>query len=129
MFVHRTALQQAEIATLHEGDILICDVALSPKGKLQAIAVHSVQKQSTKTTMAVSQQVIGVVDFFNTRKGYGFVKSAELPEDVYVSARTLEESGVEVLEAGSRVRVSVEPGRFGKGYMATSLDMLDAGIG
>jgi cold shock CspA family protein len=96
-FFHRNQLQQAKIETVSIGDTLICDIAPGPKGKLQVIAVHSIQtRQPTKASPVASEtQIEGVVEFYNAKKGYGFIKSPALNEDVYVSSKVLEQHGLE----------------------------------
>ena len=47
-----------------------------------------------------------------------------LPEDIYLSSKVLERQGLPAPAAGSKVRVGVEKGRLGKGFMATSLEIL-----
>jgi len=127
IFFHRNTLQIAKLDVVDEGDVLICDIAPGPKGKLQIITIHSVQKRQTAPVNALSekQPVEGSVEFYNSRKGYGFIKASTLPEDIYVSARVLESSGLDDLLSGARVRADVEPGRFGKGFIATSIQLLE----
>jgi cold shock CspA family protein len=120
VFIHKNVLDQAEIDSINEGDTVICDVASVASGKLQAIAVHSVRRGQLQL---FEQAIEGVVDFFNAHKGYGFIAVESLPEDVYISARTLENSGVATISSGDRVIIAIERGRFGKGFMATSLQM------
>ena len=125
IFIHQNVLEQAEILTINQGDTVICDIATGARGKLQAIAVHSVRRGQDQL---FERPIEGVIEFFNSHKGYGFVSVEQLPEDVYLSSRTVENSGVGTLEAGDRVRVTIEPGRFGKGFMATSVERLEASI-
>jgi cold shock CspA family protein/energy-coupling factor transporter ATP-binding protein EcfA2 len=124
VFFHRNTLQIAKLETVEEGDTLICDVAPGPKGRLQAIAIHSVQKGQAASEHK-DQTVEGTVEFYNAQKGYGFINTQSLPEDVYVSARTLETSGIAELSSGARVKAAIERSRFGKGFMATSIQLLD----
>jgi CspA family cold shock protein len=125
VFIHHSALQQAEIAFVESGDSLVCDIALGPRGKLQVIAVHSVQHKGGDPSRAATQEFVqGVVEFYDGSKGYGFVKSARLPEDVFVAARVLDQAGLRTLPAGARVRMKIEPGRLGRGYMASSIELV-----
>ncbi len=125
VFFHRNNLRESEIDTVSEGDVLICDIAPGPKGKLHVIAIHSVQKSTTLVLAADSQSFQGIVAFFNARKGYGFIKADALAEDIYVSSKLLDRLGVRTLLDGDTVKVSVEPGRFGKGLIATSIQLIE----
>jgi cold shock CspA family protein len=44
IFIHRSVLEQSKIEIIAGGDRIVCDIARVPKGKLMAIAIHSVQK-------------------------------------------------------------------------------------
>jgi cold shock CspA family protein len=125
VFFHRNALDQAGIQTAEQGDTLICDIALGPKGKLQAIAIHSVQKGQLGKHPSSEKVVEGTMEFYNPYKGYGFMRATEVSDDVYVSARVLEISGIETLQSGAKVKASVNPGRYGKGYSATFIEIVD----
>lgn len=126
VFFHRNNLLDSEIETVKEGDVLICDIAPGPKGKLHVISIHSVQKSKSSSLAKGSQSVLGTVEFFNTHKGYGFIKSEGIAEDIYVSSKLLDRDGVRTLISGDSVKVSVEPGRFGRGLIATSIEILSA---
>jgi cold shock CspA family protein len=119
VFIHKNTLEQAEIQGIGQGDTIFCDIAPGPTGKLQAIAVHSVQRGRVQL---FDRPIEGTVEFFNKDRGYGFVSVKSLPDDVYLSARTLELSRIESVSSGDKVRVAIEPGRFGKGFMATSVE-------
>ena len=126
MFVHRNVLQQAEIQSIEAGDTIVCDVAPGSKGKLQVIAIHSYQKRQVEADTAGvrAQSVDGIVEFYDPVKGYGFIRTATLSDDVYLSAKVLEQSGLKGLKSGTKVRAGIEPSRFGKGFMAASVEML-----
>jgi CspA family cold shock protein len=69
--------------------------------------------------------VVGTVEFYNANKGYGFIKATVLPEDIYLSKRVLEQHGLNMVSAGDKVKVSIEPSRLGKGYMASSIEIAE----
>jgi CspA family cold shock protein len=64
----------------------------------------------------------GVVKFFNNEKGFGFVIPDDGSKDVFISARTLTQAGIDSLEAQQRVRVTTRVGQ--KGPMADSVELL-----
>jgi len=56
--------------------------------------------------------VLGTVKWFNTEKGYGFIKPDE-GEDVFVHYSEIQEEGFKNLEEGERVSFEVEQGSKG----------------
>jgi len=123
VFVHYNLLQEADIDQLAEGDTLVCDIARSPRGKLQAIAIHSIERAAARVSGQASeaQLVAGVVEFYNKGRGYGFIRTSSTVGDVYISAKTLEDNGYSDLEPQMSVKIAIEPSRFGKGFVATSI--------
>jgi cold shock CspA family protein len=57
--------------------------------------------------------IIGVIEFWNSQKGYGFVKAPNLPEDAYLSRRSGGQFA-DQLRSGARVKATVARQRFGK---------------
>jgi cold shock CspA family protein len=127
VFFHRSNLIEAEIEVVKQGDVLICDIVPGPKGKLHISAIHSIQiGHDSKDRIANAPIVVqGKVEFYNTKRGYGFIKSDTVAEDVYVSSKLLEKDGLRALRSGDLVKAGVEHGRFGKGLIATSIEILD----
>jgi cold shock CspA family protein len=125
-YFHRNQLLQAKIETVGLGDTLVCDIAPGPKGKLQVIAIYSIQtRQPTETSPVISEiQIEGVVEFYNEKRGYGFIKSSALSDDVYVSSKVLEQHGLQLLLSGAKVKASVTQSGIGKGYMASSIEII-----
>jgi cold shock protein len=60
----------------------------------------------------------GTVKWFNTTKGYGFIKR-ETGEDVFVHYRSIEGDGFKNLKDGEVVEFEVEQGQ--KGLQATNV--------
>ena len=56
---------------------------------------------------------IGIVKWFDTDKGFGFIKCNDRQEDIFVHSSALERSGIAVLLEGQRVRCGVRRGRKG----------------
>ena len=123
VFFHRDILAQSGIKSVAAGDVLTCDIARGPKGRLSIIAVHSIRRRELPKSAAKSL-VDGVVEFYNEKRGYGFIKAPTVREDIYLSARVLEENGVPAPSSGTKVRVAVEEGRLGKGFMASSIEIV-----
>lgn len=70
----------------------------------------------------VGPPIDGTVKFFDAGKGYGFIVMDDGSRDVFLSARTLERSGIMSVEPEQRVRVTTRAGQ--KGPMAESVELL-----
>lgn len=57
---------------------------------------------------------MGVVKWFNTEKGYGFIRPDEGGADVFVHIRAVQKAGHTTLAEGTRVSYELVPGRSGK---------------
>jgi cold shock CspA family protein len=121
IFIHRSVLEQSKIETLDAGDRIICDITPNPKGKLMAIAIHSVQKSDALEDGKpyVGLKIEGVIEFWNPEKGYGFVKASNLPEDAYISRRSSGGVFADRLRQGVKVKAAVARQRFGKFSVTT----------
>jgi CspA family cold shock protein len=60
------------------------------------------------------KMTIGVVKFFNTSKGYGFISPDGGGKDVFVHVTALQRSGIQDLAEGQKVSFEVSPGRDGR---------------
>ena len=63
----------------------------------------------------------GTVKFFNSEKGYGFIKPDDGGRDVFVHVSAVMSSGLGTLNEGQRVAFDVEPDKRGKGPKAVNL--------
>ncbi|MGH6932876.1 MAG: cold-shock protein [Dongiaceae bacterium] len=56
---------------------------------------------------------IGTVKFFNTAKGFGFIKPDDASKDVYVHVKSLERAGLATLGEGQKVsfQIATENGK------------------
>jgi CspA family cold shock protein len=63
----------------------------------------------------------GTVKFFNTEKGYGFIKPDDGGRDVFVHVSAVMSSGLGTLNEGQRVSFEIEPDKRGKGPKAVNL--------
>ena len=63
----------------------------------------------------------GTVKFFNTERGYGFIKPDDGGRDVFVHITAVERAGLKSLNEGQRINFDVEPDKKGKGPKAVNL--------
>jgi CspA family cold shock protein len=64
---------------------------------------------------------VGIVKFFNTEKGYGFIKPEVGGNDVFVHITAVSASGLQTLMPGQKIQYDVEPDKKGKGPKAVNL--------
>ena len=63
----------------------------------------------------------GIVKFFNSQKGYGFITPDDGGKDVFVHVTAVERSGIGPLIEGMRLSFEAEPDKRGKGPKAVEL--------
>jgi cold shock protein len=67
----------------------------------------------------------GIVKFFNTDKGFGFIKPDNGGPDIFVHISALQASGLMSLSENQKVSYDTEPDRRGKGPKAVNLQVAD----
>ena len=65
--------------------------------------------------------ISGTVKFFNSTKGFGFIKPEDGSRDVFVHISAVERSGLKTLLEGQKVRFEVQPDK--KGPKAINLEV------
>ena len=50
---------------------------------------------------------VGTVKFFNTSKGFGFIRPDDGSKDVYIHVSTIEKAGLSMLSEGQKVSFEV----------------------
>jgi len=65
----------------------------------------------------------GVVKFFNTEKGYGFIKPDGGGNDIFVHITAVEQAGLRSLSEGQKISFEIEPDKKGKGPKAVNLKL------
>ena len=66
----------------------------------------------------------GMVKWFNTTKGYGFIATENGVKDVFVHISALERSGIRSLNEGQKVNYELARGNNGK-EAAVNISLLD----
>ena len=64
---------------------------------------------------------LGTVKFYNTQKGYGFIKPDDGGNDIFVHVTAVERSGIGALVEGMRISFETEPDKRGKETKAVNL--------
>ncbi len=67
----------------------------------------------------------GIVKFFNTTKGFGFITPDDGGKDVFVHISAVHAAGMEGLTDGQRITFETEPDKRGKGPKAVNLQAAD----
>ena len=63
----------------------------------------------------------GTVKFFNSERGYGFIKPDDGGRDVFVHVTAVDRAGHKALTEGQRISFEDEPDKKGKGPKAVNL--------
>lgn len=126
-FLHISVVEQSGHRDLPEGTRLVCDIAAGRKGPQVATItrideIPAAAPRGNTFAGGGESTVEGTVKFFNSEKGFGFVVPDDGTKDVFVSARTLERAGLQMLETNQRVRLSTRMGQ--KGPMAESVEIV-----
>ena len=66
----------------------------------------------------------GTMKWFNTTKGYGFIKPDDSAKDVFVHISAVERAGWRSLSEGQRVSYEIQKGRDGRDA-AANLTLVD----
>jgi CspA family cold shock protein len=69
-----------------------------------------------------NSMTIGIVKFFNTSKGFGFISPEGGGKDVFVHATAVEAAGLRSLSEGQRVSFDIQPDA--RGAKATNLKVV-----
>ena len=67
----------------------------------------------------------GIVKFFNTDKGYGFIKPDNGGADIFVHISAVQSSGLTGLTENQKVSYDTEPDRRDKGPKAVNLQVTE----
>ena len=124
-FIHVSVLEAAGQKGLQDGAELECEIEQGPRGPMVSV-IHSVTAGSGEAAEIVDENapvMDGIVKFFDANKGYGFVVPDGEGQDVFVSGRVVAQSGLQMLEPDSRVRVTTKMGD--KGPLAQTVELLD----
>jgi CspA family cold shock protein len=66
----------------------------------------------------------GSVKFFNTTKGYGFIKPEDGSKDVFVHITAVQAAGIPELTEGMKLSYELQDDKRGRGQQAAELQLL-----
>lgn len=66
----------------------------------------------------------GIVKFFNTSKGYGFIKPDDGSKDIFVHITAVQAAGIPEVTEGIKLSYELQDDRRGRGQQATELQLL-----
>lgn len=135
-FLHLSALKQAGFESVGEGAGMLVEIGQSPKGR-QVVRVIEVDASSARApgprmrpagpgamqpiSMEGAVDVDGVVKWFSSLKGYGFVSPSDGGKDVFVHITVLRNAGLDALMPGQPVRMKVVTARKGPEAVAVQV--------
>jgi CspA family cold shock protein len=118
-FIHITTLQRAGLLAVGEGAELVCTVFDGPKGKQVRDIIEVLSSGDVNLMPNIDEEtgtvtMGGIVKWYKPEQGFGFIIPDDGMKDVFIHHSLLDKLGIEPLEAGQRVRVTlkiVEKGR------------------
>jgi CspA family cold shock protein len=137
-FLPSRALEMAGHSTVPGGARLKVRISQGPKGPQVAEVVEvdtstaqvmstaqrpSPRASSPRPSAGPTEECLGSVKWYNVEKGFGFIAQDRGGKDVFVHTTTLDQSGLNELAEGQRVRMQIGQGR--KGPEARSIELLD----
>jgi len=121
-FVHISVLQDNGLQGLPEGAPIVCDLAAGARGQQVQKILNLGPAPVLDQVDGDTELIEGIVKFFNSEKGFGFVTPSDGSRDIFVHMKALEKSGLGMLEAGQQVRLNVKGGE--KGPLAEGVELL-----
>ena len=82
-------------------------------------------QQQDREPKALGPRQNGVLKFFNTDRGFGFIAPEDGNKDVFVHITAIERSGLPQLEEGTKVSFETEEDRRGRGFQAVNLQLIE----
>lgn len=126
-FFHITTLQQAGLHALGEGAVLMCTVFEGPKGKQVKEITEVIDPGEVNLMPQATQEdgtvvMGGLVKWYKPEQGFGFIIPDDGMKDVFIHKSLLDRLGIETLEAGTRVKVTLKA--VAKGREAVDLEVI-----
>ncbi len=127
-FLHITTLQKAGLYSVGEGAVLLCKVFAGPKGHQVREVIEVIDKGALPTMPETDDEngtvtMGGLVKWYKPEKGFGFVIPDDGMKDIFVHKTLLDSIGIDELQAGQRVRITIKS--VSKGREAVDLKIID----
>jgi len=121
VFVHVSAVERAGLRGLNEGDQVEFELEKDRRtGKLAATDLEMLgggggfrptAPRNTGASPSYGQSGRGVVKWFNTAKGFGFIQPEDGSSDVFVHISAVERAGLHELREGQVISYEIEQDR------------------
>ncbi len=127
-FLHVTTLQQAGVNSIGEGAVLLCTICDGQKGKqvkdvIEIIDPGSVNMMPQAACAEGMSAMGGIVKWYKPEKGFGFIIPDDGMKDVFVHKTCLDALGIDELQSGQRVRVTLKD--VDKGREAVKIELAE----
>ena len=130
-FIHSSVVSRAGLRDVAEGTKLLVQIGDGAKGRqvlsiVQILGVAEVPGQSNNTRPPATgpeTELTGVVKWFKTDKGFGFVTPDDGGRDVFVHRTVVLRAGLQSLESGQKVKMMIQTAS--KGREASSVSLID----
>lgn len=125
-FLHRSVLDRFGLMRLLSGDSVTVSLTKNEHGDViqDIIAIDRPSLPSPPTAKEPEgEEVRAVVKFFNDLRGYGFVTAEDMPEDVFVHSRVLNNCGFHSLIQGQKLLIKVDDS--GRGPQVNAVRLLE----
>ena len=126
VFLHRSTLDRFGLVRLLKGDKVTVSLTVNEHGEVIQDLLR-VDRPVNPVPPAASEPADGemraVVKFFNDIRGYGFVTSEDIAEDVFVHSHVLNDCGFHSLIQGQKLLIKVDDA--GKGPQVQAVRLLN----
>ena len=131
-FLHVSVLTRAGLQQVAEGTKLLVSIGQGPKGRqviqiLQVMGTAEIPSgaapRNDESASGPTEDLSGTVKWFKADKGFGFVAPDDGGKDVFIHKSVVARLGVNQLETGQRLKMTVQTAS--KGREATSVELID----
>ena len=129
VFLHRSTLERFGLVRLLKGDRVTVSLTVNEHGEVIQDLLR-VDRPVNPVRPAASESADGemraAVEFFNDIRGYGFVITEDIAEDVFVHSRVLNDCGFHSLIQGQKLLINVDDASKGPQVQAVRLLQVQA---
>lgn len=122
VMIHISVLRQYGESRADEGASIVLDAVQGDRG-WQAVNVLEMEKPRppVRETELSGEYFRVIVKWFDKTKGYGFVRRADLDEDIFIHAVVARANGIESIEPGEEFDAAIDSGSKGLFVAAAKL--------